>query len=166
MKRTLLLLLLLCLCPLSAALADTPTVALFYGPNAPLDELKAFDIVVVDPDHGDDPVRYRKSYSELYAYVGVGEAHPSRTWFKDIPGTARLADNRDWGSLILDLSPEDRQAAMFGLYYLMRDVVVSVAAFGGALLWMISPVVNFWTASLFGLAGTVWFALKGRDVAR
>ena len=104
MKRTLLLLLLLCLCPLSAALADTPTVALFYGPNAPLDELKAFDIVVVDPDHGDDPVRYRKSYSELYAYVGVGEAHPSRTWFKDIPGTARLADNRDWGSLILDLS--------------------------------------------------------------
>ncbi len=104
MKRTLLLLLLLCLCPLSAALADTPTVALFYGPNAPLDELKAFDIVVVDPDHGDDPARYRKSYSELYAYVGVGEAHPSRTWFKDIPGTARLADNRDWGSLILDLS--------------------------------------------------------------
>lgn len=69
-------------------------------------------------------------------------------------------------SLILDLSPEDRQAAMFGLYYLMRDVVVSVAAFGGALLWMISPAVNFWTASLFGLAGTVWFALKGRDVAR
>ena len=69
-------------------------------------------------------------------------------------------------SLILDLSPEDRQAAMFGLYYLMRDVVVSVAAFGGALLWMISPAVNFWTASLFGLAGTVWFALKGRDVSR
>ena len=69
-------------------------------------------------------------------------------------------------SLILDLSPEDRQAAMFGLYYLMRDVVVSVAAFGGALLWMISPAVNFWTASLFGLVGTVWFALKGRDVSR
>ncbi len=46
-------------------------------------------------------------------------------------------------SLILDLSPQGESAAMFGLYYLLRDTVVSVAAFGGAFLWMAGPAVNF-----------------------
>lgn len=66
-------------------------------------------------------------------------------------------------ALIMDHAPEDRKAGMFGLYYLVRDVIVSIAAFAGALLWMISPAVNFIAASSFGLAGTVWFALRGRD---
>lgn len=81
-----------------------PAVALFYGSAAPLDELKAFDIVVVESEHGDDPRRYRKPYSELYAYVSVGEAHPTRSWFKDIPPGARLAGNADWDSLVIDLA--------------------------------------------------------------
>ncbi len=67
-------------------------------------------------------------------------------------------------ALIMDLAPEGRKAGMFGLYYLVRDVIVSVAAFGGALLWMVSPAVNFMAASAFGLAGTIWFALRGRDL--
>jgi len=66
-------------------------------------------------------------------------------------------------ALILDLAPPDRRAAAFGLYYLVRDVVVSVAAFGGAFLWQVSPATNFAAAFLFGAAGTVWFALQGRD---
>lgn len=64
-------------------------------------------------------------------------------------------------ALIVDLSPEDSKAGMFGLYYLLRDIVVSVAAFGGAFLWEISPRVNFIGASLFGLLGTILFALRG-----
>ena len=66
-------------------------------------------------------------------------------------------------ALIMDLAPEGRKAAMFGLYYLMRDVVVSLAAFGGAFLWLIDPRVNFLTAFAFGAAGTVWFAMFGQD---
>ncbi len=66
-------------------------------------------------------------------------------------------------ALIMDLAPEHRKAGIFGLYYLLRDTVVSVAAFGGAFLWMISPVVNFLVAFSFGLAGTAVFALWGRD---
>ena len=69
-------------------------------------------------------------------------------------------------SLIMDLAPEDCRAGMFGLYYLIRDVFVSVAALGGAFLWMISPQVNLWTAFAFGVVGTVWFALFGRDATR
>ncbi len=68
-------------------------------------------------------------------------------------------------ALIMDLAPEGRKAAMFGLYYLIRDVVVSCAAFGGAFLWSISPRTNFLIAFACGLAGTLWFAVKGRDLA-
>jgi MFS family permease len=67
-------------------------------------------------------------------------------------------------ALIMDLAPEDRKAGMFGLYYLCRDTIVSVAAFGGAFLWQASPQLNFMVAFGFGVLGTVWFALRGRDL--
>ncbi|MBT8350958.1 MAG: MFS transporter, partial [Deltaproteobacteria bacterium] len=66
-------------------------------------------------------------------------------------------------ALIMDLAPENRKAGMFGLYYLIRDVVVSIAAFGGAFLWMIGPTVNFLTAFAFGVFGTAVFAIWGDD---
>lgn len=68
-------------------------------------------------------------------------------------------------ALIMDLSPDSCKAGMFGLYYLIRDVIVSVAAFGGAFLWQISPQVNLITAFVFGILGTVGFAGFGRDLA-
>jgi MFS family permease len=69
-------------------------------------------------------------------------------------------------ALIMDLAPENRKAAMFGLYYMMRDVVVSAAAFGGAFLWLISPRFNFTVAFLFGAIGSVAFAVWGNDSVR
>lgn len=68
-------------------------------------------------------------------------------------------------ALIMDLAPEDRKAAMFGLYYLMRDVIVSVAAFGGAFLWQIGPQVNFLIAFACGIMGTVFFAIRGENLS-
>ncbi len=91
-------------------------------------------------------------------------------------------------ALIMDLAPENRKAATFGFYYLVRDVVVSLAAFGGAFLWdassmhavvqtlgfgrsllpladsAASPTLNLLVAFGFGLAGTLYFALFGRDL--
>ena len=82
-------------------------------------------------------------------------------------------------ALIMDLAPEGRKAGTFGVYYLVRDVVVSIAAFGGAFLWdssaaprflgttwlqsIASPQTNLLTAFVFGILGTVFFALFGRD---
>ncbi|MBW2091285.1 MAG: MFS transporter [Deltaproteobacteria bacterium] len=68
-------------------------------------------------------------------------------------------------ALIMDLAPEDRKASMFGLYYLLRDVVVSLAAFGGAFLWMVGPNVNFLVAFSCGLLGTFSFAVWGKDLS-
>jgi len=66
-------------------------------------------------------------------------------------------------ALIMDLAPEGRKAAMFGLYYLLRDVIVSLAAFGGAFLWQIGPALNFFAAFLCGLTGTLWFIIFGKE---
>lgn len=67
-------------------------------------------------------------------------------------------------ALIMDLAPEDKKAGMFGLYYLIRDVIVSLAAFGGAFLWDISPQTNFLVAAAFGAAGTLYFIRFGREL--
>jgi len=69
-------------------------------------------------------------------------------------------------ALIMDLAPEGQKAGMFGLYYLLRDVVVSLAAFSAGFLWNVSPQANFLTAFAFGLAGTIFFILYGTDVSR
>jgi MFS family permease len=67
-------------------------------------------------------------------------------------------------SLIMDLAPDSCKAGMFGLYYLIRDVFVSLAALGGAFLWQISPGTNLVTAFVFGILGTTGFAVFGRDL--
>ncbi|MBI1370050.1 MAG: MFS transporter [Planctomycetes bacterium] len=69
-------------------------------------------------------------------------------------------------ALIMDLAPDDRKAAVFGLYYLIRDVIVSIAAFGGAFLWQHSPATNLLAAFACGVIGTLWFAAFGRDLKR
>jgi len=38
----------------------------------------------------------------------------------------------------MDLAREGNKAGMFGLYYLIRAIVVSAAALGGAFLWQLS----------------------------
>jgi MFS family permease len=67
-------------------------------------------------------------------------------------------------SLIMDLAPDNCKAGMFGLYYLIRDVFVSVAALGGAFLWQLSPQTNLITAFVFGIIGTMGFAVFGCDI--
>lgn len=93
-------------------------------------------------------------------------------------------------ALIMDLAPDGRKAATFGVYYLVRDIIVSIAAFGGAFLWdastaklifdtigighsllpffnsVTSPATNFLAAFGFGLAGTLYFVLFGQDLGR
>ena len=66
-------------------------------------------------------------------------------------------------ALILDLAPENQKAGAFGVYYLCRDIVVSLGAFAGAFLWQQGPQVNFLTATFFGAIGTLWFAFFGRN---
>ena len=84
---------------------NLPAVALFYADQPPLDELHAFDVAVIDPDHqGIDPNRYRRSNSELFAYVSVGEVRAEKPYFSKIPKAWLLDQNKNWGSHVIDQS--------------------------------------------------------------
>lgn len=67
-------------------------------------------------------------------------------------------------ALILELAPSNSKATSFGAYYLCRDIVVSIGALCGGFLWNISPKINLISAFIFGLLGTLWFALFGKDL--
>ncbi|MBF0096508.1 MAG: MFS transporter [Magnetococcales bacterium] len=67
-------------------------------------------------------------------------------------------------TLIMELAPSGRKATFFGLYYLVRDLFVTLGALLGAFLWQWGATTTFMTASLFGIAGTLWFARYGQDV--
>ncbi|NJD01948.1 MAG: MFS transporter [Ruminiclostridium sp.] len=69
-------------------------------------------------------------------------------------------------ALIVKLAYEGNKASTFGTYYLLRDVVVSVAALSSAFLWNISPAANFLAAAAFGVIGTSIFILFGNTTAR
>lgn len=68
-------------------------------------------------------------------------------------------------ALIMDLAPENLKAATFGTYYLIRDIIVAVAALSSAYLWNISPGTNFMTAFACGLIGMILFAIFGKDLS-
>ncbi|MBL8385793.1 MAG: endo alpha-1,4 polygalactosaminidase [Burkholderiales bacterium] len=85
--------------------ARAPAVAFHYGADPPLDELAAFDIAVVEPDHVADPRAGRRAGDgggEFFAYVSFGEVLPSRTYFKAIPAGILKGENRAWGSSVVD----------------------------------------------------------------
>ena len=77
-------------------------MAFHYGDAPPWDELQAFDLVVVDPDHVKNPVAVNLPHTQLAAYVSVGEVHPDRAYVADIPKTWIKGKNQDWGSLLID----------------------------------------------------------------
>jgi MFS family permease len=58
-------------------------------------------------------------------------------------------------ALIIGYSDPQRCGQMVGAYYLVRDLIVSMGAIVGALLWQIGPRLNFLGAAAFGIAGTI-----------
>lgn len=65
-------------------------------------------------------------------------------------------------AIILDLCPTEAKARGYGLYYFVRDFIVSFAAFFGGFIWKVSPAFNFFTAAAFGVIGTLIFVLYGK----
>ena len=62
-------------------------------------------------------------------------------------------------AMIVGLAQPAIRARSIGLYYLVRSLAISPAAFIGGLLWNVNPAVPFLAATAVGLAGTVIFAL-------
>ncbi len=77
----------------SAQSSNTPTqhkpnpinsIIFYYGNHAPLEEMHAFDVAVINDAPEIEPKKYNDANSQLFAYVSVGEALPSQIGPKKI----------------------------------------------------------------------------------
>jgi len=80
------------------------SVAFFYGTHPPVNELKAFDAVVIDPDSGLTPSTYGNGPSRLFAYVSVGEVASGRSYAKQMKPDWLIGENKAWKSRVVDVS--------------------------------------------------------------
>lgn len=85
--------------------------AFYYGAEPPLEELRAFDRVILEPDHVKIPppetdTADAMAQSRWMAYVALGEVHRSRDYFPKIPKEWKLGGNAAWGSTVLDQTAE------------------------------------------------------------
>ncbi len=94
-------------CLLPQAAQAMPAVALYYGHTTPLTDFRAFDMVVVEPDHGNDRSVPSLPGTEMYAYVSVAEVQASRPYYADIPSHWKLARNGHWKSDVIDQTPPE-----------------------------------------------------------
>ncbi|MDD4887541.1 MAG: endo alpha-1,4 polygalactosaminidase [Thiomonas sp.] len=90
----------------AANAADMPAVAFYYGARIPVDDLRAFDWVVLEPQHA--LAQDKKIVSTLgpdtlaLAYLSVGEVTPERPYYADMPKAWLPASNAAWGSRVID----------------------------------------------------------------
>ena len=90
--------------PMAVQAAPPPAVALYYGKDLPRTDFRAFDIVVIEPDHEPAAAAPTLPDTQFYAYVSVTEVLPSRAYYRDIPDAWKLARNQDWQSEVIDQS--------------------------------------------------------------
>lgn len=111
MTRLLLLALLAAFLGIAAAAQppspSLPNIALYYGSAPPWDELAAFDVVVVEPGNVPDPRALAGTKTELFAYVSIGEVHPTRSYFPALPESWKAGPNTAWGSIVVDQSQRE-----------------------------------------------------------
>jgi MFS family permease len=62
-------------------------------------------------------------------------------------------------AVIVDLADARRRGRTTGLYYLMRSLAITPAAFIGGVLWDVRPELPFIVAGAFGLLGALVFAV-------
>ena len=62
-------------------------------------------------------------------------------------------------AMIVDFAQDGVRARSVGLYYLVRSLSITPAAFVGGSLWSLAPEVPFIVASVIGILGTVVFAI-------
>ncbi|CDW94898.1 MULTISPECIES: bifunctional glycoside hydrolase 114/ polysaccharide deacetylase family protein [unclassified Thiomonas] len=83
-----------------------PAVAFYYGARIPVDDLRAFDWVVLEPQHA--LAQDTKMVSALgqdtlaLAYVSVGEVTADRPYYADMPKAWLPTSNAAWGSRVID----------------------------------------------------------------
>jgi uncharacterized protein (TIGR01370 family) len=83
-----------------------PSVAFYYGAHPPFNDLRAFDVAVVEPEHVSHPRQHLRPVKgekhELFAYISLGEVHPSRAYYSKLPKKCLAGKNEAWGSRVVN----------------------------------------------------------------
>lgn len=93
--------------------ADTTlryNLAFHYGPNPPINELKFYPNIVLDPGSGVDPLKVASANRKVFAYASLGEAIGLNQYAKPIDKTWVIGKNDKWQSLVMDESNPAWQA--------------------------------------------------------
>lgn len=91
------------------AFDEKTRVAFYYADNPPIEELHAFNVVVVNAGSHISPKTYNNAASELYAYISVGEADKGTSYSHKIKAGWKKGSNPAWNSDVMDLAnPEWR----------------------------------------------------------
>lgn len=85
---------------------EMPAVAFYYGPQPPLEALRLYDWVVLEPEHAlaarADVAAWLAPDSLAFAYVSLGEVHPQRAYASAVPSSWVRRRNEAWGSWVID----------------------------------------------------------------
>lgn len=84
--------------------ANLPSIAFFYGSKPPLQQLRPFDVAVVDPNASVDPRQYNTQTSQLFAYVSVGELNARAPYAKQFQEKWLIGNNTIWKTKVIDQS--------------------------------------------------------------
>lgn len=101
----------------SSTLEAARSWAVYYGAAARIADLRAVDLLVLEPDHAWDPATIRRPGQRILAYLSLGEVHGSRPYYPELaaaPGVlvernpawpdAQRVDPRSmaWHDLVVD----------------------------------------------------------------
>lgn len=100
--------------------AALPTVALFYGEHPPINQLQAYDVVVVDPSADISPLQFNSANSQLFAYVSVGEVEKTLK----IPAKWVAGTNPIWKANVVDQTNLEWQ------HYFLENIIEPLWAKG------------------------------------
>ena len=86
--------------------ADAPDIAFYYGTRPPLDALRHYDQVVIQPNQlrPEEVPPLLASGPEIFAYVSVGEVARNAVDVDKIEQSWVIGTNTVWNSLIMDLA--------------------------------------------------------------
>ncbi|MFZ5842395.1 MAG: endo alpha-1,4 polygalactosaminidase [Pseudomonadota bacterium] len=88
------------------AAADAPDIAFYYGTRPPLDALRHYDQVVIQPNQlrPEEVPPLLASGPEIFAYVSVGEVARNAVDVDKIDQRWVIGTNTAWNSLVMDLA--------------------------------------------------------------
>ncbi|MBD3801342.1 MAG: endo alpha-1,4 polygalactosaminidase, partial [Campylobacterales bacterium] len=121
-NKRLLLLWLALLLPITAT---AKSALVYYGDDLSWNMAGVHDYIIIQPDHiATDTHGFRTYADRVYAYVSLGEAEPSREYFKRLDPDWLFEENKAWQSRITDLSDPDYRR------FMLEEVIAPLHAQG------------------------------------